>query len=101
MTRERGKTALMQSVQFQSIQVAERDGAEAAQIVWVDGCLAAVLVEVADPALADDAQGWYLQIGFGPCEGEGVLFRDLSAAEAWIRGRFGAAWAATPRRALA
>jgi hypothetical protein len=99
--RERGKTALMRSVQFQPIRVAEREGAEAAQIVVVDGCLAAVLVQVVDPALADDAQGWCLQIGFGPCDGEGVLFCDLAAAEAWVRGRFAAGWAATPRHALA
>ncbi|GJD92952.1 hypothetical protein [Methylobacterium iners] len=66
-------------VRFQPVTAATQQAHEPAQLVWVDQHLAALLV----PAEV----GWFLQVGFGRCEGEGVLFSTLAAADDWVRAR--------------
>jgi hypothetical protein len=64
-------------VKFNPIKAATLQSGEDAQLVWVNQLLAGLLV----PA----EEGWFLQIGFGPWEGEGTVFPSLAAAEAWVR----------------
>lgn len=66
-------------VRFQPVTAATQQACEPAQLIWVDQHLAALLV----PAEV----GWFLQVGFGRCEGEGLLFATLEAAEDWVRAR--------------
>ena len=66
-------------VKFEPVTVVTEHGSEQAQLVWADKHLVAVLV----PAEA----GWFLQIGFGPCAGEGVLFATTEMATAWVHHR--------------
>ena len=82
------------TVKFQPAWVAGASDGEEARLACANGCLVAVLLRVADPALPRDRRGWYLEAGFGPCHGEGVLFRSLRAAEAWVRGRLPPDWSA-------
>jgi hypothetical protein len=72
------------SVTFQSINAATDDSVEDAHLVWADGCLIAFLL----PA----TEGWFMQLGLGPCEGEGRLFPTISAAETWVRAQFSESW---------
>jgi hypothetical protein len=82
------------TVKFQPAWVAGGCDCEAARLACVSGRLVAVLLRVADPDLPRERRGWYLELGFGPCSGEGVLFRNLRAAETWIRDRLPPDWAA-------
>ena len=66
-------------VSFEAVCAATHAGAEEAKLVWAAERLVALLV----PAEV----GWFLQIGLGPCEGEGVLFPNIDAAERWVRDR--------------
>lgn len=80
----RGK-ALLQScsmtiqVRFETVTAATHQACEPAQLVWVNENLIALLL----PA----EHSWFLQLGFGRCEGEGLLFSTLEEAENWVRGR--------------
>jgi membrane protein implicated in regulation of membrane protease activity len=75
-------------IKFEPVTVVTDHGSEHAQLVWADRHLVAVLV----PAEA----GWFLQIGFGPCTGEGVLFATTEAAAAWVHHRMMQERAASP-----
>ena len=68
-------------VSFTEIQAATREAAEDARLVFANERLVALLV----PA----SQGWFLQVGFGPCEKEGMIFETLAAAADWVRECFG------------
>ncbi len=68
-------------IRFQPVTAATLQACEPAQLVWTDQHLSAVLL----PA----ENGWFLQIGFGPCDAEGLLFADLEAVEDWVRCRMG------------
>jgi hypothetical protein len=72
------------NVTFQPINAATDDSVEDAHLVWADGCLIAFLL----PA----TEGWFMQLGLGPCEGEGKLFPTIGAAEAWMRAQFSESW---------
>jgi len=57
-------------------------------LVLVDGQLAAVLVRLADEVHGADRGGWFLETGFGPCDGPVYpVFKSLDEAEAWVRRR--------------
>ena len=62
---------------FEAIRAATTDASEEARLVFANCRLVALLVP-AEP-------GWFLQLGLGPCEREGLVFETLEAAEAWIR----------------
>jgi hypothetical protein len=46
-----------------------------------DGVLFAIL---APAGAADEEPGWYLHLGFGPCDREGLIFRNLNEAGEWL-----------------
>lgn len=66
-------------VRFQPVTAATHQGYEPAQLVWANQHLTALLLRA--------EVGWFLQTGFGACEGEGLLFSTLEAAEDWVRTR--------------
>ena len=51
--------------------------------------LAAVLVRILPEPDEPSEEGWFLQVGFGPCNREGLIFPTLEAAEIWARTQFG------------
>ncbi len=76
---------------FIPIQLAALRGTEEARLVMVDAALAAVLVRILPEPDDRPEEGWFLQVGFGPCNREGLIFPTLEAAAAWTRAQFAAA----------
>jgi hypothetical protein len=67
------------------------DKSEQGLIVFADGVLVAVfsyLKETVDGSLQDR---WYLEAGFGPCDGTlpHPIFNSQDEAEQWVSGRLG------------
>ncbi|WP_238273026.1 hypothetical protein [Methylobacterium cerastii] len=65
------------AIDFESVRTATQNASEEAHLVRFNQHIVAVLL----PA----ETGWFLQMGFGPCEQEGLVFQSLTAAEAWVR----------------
>jgi len=59
---------------------------EEARAGFVDGMLTTILLPLATN-VSSEPEGWFQEIGFGPCAGEGRLFPNLEAAEAWMTAR--------------
>jgi hypothetical protein len=58
------------------------------RLVLADGQLAAVLVRLSDEVHGEERGGWFLETGFGRCDGtEHPVFESLDEAEAWVRRR--------------
>jgi len=56
------------------------------RLVLADGQLAAVLVRLSDEVHGEEQGGWFLEAGFGPCDGpEHPIFESFDEAEAWVR----------------
>ena len=70
------------------VQLAALRGSEEAHLVLVNEALAAVLVRVLPEPDERPDEGWFLQVGFGPCNREGLIFPTLEAAEVWTRAQF-------------
>ena len=64
-------------VSFEPIRAATRQAAEDGYLVYANRQLVALLVP------ADT--GWFLQLGLGLCEQEGLIFSRLREAEDWVR----------------
>jgi len=75
---------------FIPIQLATLRGTEEAHLVMVDAALAAVLVRILPEPDERPEEGWFLHVGFGPCNREGLIFATLEAAEVWTRTQFAA-----------
>ena len=72
-------------VEFRSCRIAASAGVEDGRICLVNDIIYAVLIRLLSSS--PEEQGWYLQIGFGPCDQEGLLFTRLSEAESWIQNQ--------------
>lgn len=70
-------------VSFEPICAAGQLEAEDACLVYANQQLVALLL----PA----ETGWFLHIGLGPCEREGLTFETLTDAATWVRTCFSAA----------
>ena len=75
---------------FIPVQLATLRGSEEGQLVMVDEALAAVLVRILPEPNERPEEGWFLQVGFGPCNREGLIFPTLEAAAAWTLAQFAA-----------
>jgi hypothetical protein len=72
------------SLHLQPVRVATGSDDTDSQLVFADGFLVAVLVQLSDQH-EDDAGLWFLEAGFGPIPGmDAPLFTDLDAAQDWI-----------------
>ena len=74
-------------IQFYPIDIGDPAGGEEAVLGLANGRLVAVLIRIALKG-SEDHGGFYLEVGFGPCAREGLLFASLQAAESWINHRF-------------
>ena len=71
----------MASFEFQSRRLATPDGSEEGVLCMRDGVLFAIL---APAGAVGEEPGWYLHLGFGPCDREGLIFRNLNEAGEWL-----------------
>src|SRR4051812_30650380 len=78
------------AVKFTSVSLATRKGEEPARLVFADDRLVAIIVPISPEDNEGASEGWYLEVAFGRCEGDGVLFASLPAVEAWVQERLAA-----------
>ncbi|TXN72025.1 hypothetical protein [Methylobacterium sp. WL6] len=75
------------NLRLQPVQVATGSGDQESRLVFADGFLAAVLVQLSDQH-GEDAGKWFLEAGFGALDDpRSPLFADLDAARIWIEIR--------------
>lgn len=75
------------SLRLQPVHVATGSADQDSQLVFADGFLVAVLVQLSNDH--DDAAGmWFLEAGFGPVDDPSPpTFADLDEAQGWIERR--------------
>ena len=72
------------SLHLQAVRLATGSRDEEGELVFVDGCLVAVLVRLSDEH-DDEAGMWFLEAGFGRVDHpHPPKFVDLEEAQAWI-----------------
>ncbi|MGH1592241.1 hypothetical protein ACRBEV_32485 [Methylobacterium phyllosphaerae] len=77
------------NLRLQPVQVATGSQDQDSRLVFHEGFLVAVLVQLSDQH-ETDAGKWFLEAGFGPVSDiSGPIFSDLSEAQAWICTRLG------------
>ena len=77
------------TLHLQPVRVAASSHDTDGQLVFADGFLVAVLVQLSGQHGAD-AGMWFVEAGFGPTSVIGArLFFDLDAAQSWIDLRLG------------
>ena len=69
-------------LEAQPCRLAMATGSEEASLCVRDGVIFAILVR--QTGAVPEEQGWYLQMGFGPCEGEGLIFTTIEEALGWV-----------------
>ena len=75
------------NLHFQPVQIATGSDDQESQLVFVDGFLAAVLVQLSDQH-DEDAGKWFLEAGFGRVDDyRAPIFADLGQAQDWIEAR--------------
>lgn len=76
-------------VHFLPVCLATRHGHEPARLVFVGDRMLAILAQLEAEQDVSGTGGWYLTVGFGPCEADGLLFPTLEAAKLWVREQLG------------
>src|SRR5215204_313012 len=71
-------------VRFEPVRIGGQYDGEDAWLGVVKSHIVMILVRVADEEIPVESQGWFMEIGFGPCRGEGRIFPTLDAAAKWI-----------------
>jgi hypothetical protein len=84
----RRETVVRSKIELHPIRVMtdsdDRDGL----LVTIDAHLIAVLVHLDSPAHGELRGGWFLEAGFGPCDGPSKpVFHRLEEAQNWIATR--------------
>ncbi len=78
----------MTHITLQPIPVMTGSQDHEGRLVLVNGQLAAVLVRLSDEVHGEARGRWFLETGFGRCDGaEHPVFESLDEAEAWVRRR--------------
>ncbi len=80
------------SVTFEPTRLATSGGGEDAYLVRVGNCLVALLVPLDGTVGKEHTTSWFLEIGFGPWNQEGLIFATQVEAEDWVRARLPTAW---------
>jgi hypothetical protein len=74
------------SLRLQPVQIATGSDDTESRLVFDDGFLVAVLVQLSDEH-ENEAGRWYLEAGFGQVDRvRSATFADLDEAQAWIAG---------------
>jgi len=77
------------SLRLQPVQVATGSDDQDSQLVFHDGFLVAILVQLSDQH-ETDAGKWFLEAGFGRVDDmHAPLFEDLDGAQIWVADRLG------------
>jgi hypothetical protein len=72
---------------FQPVQVATGSDDQESQLVFADGFLAAVLVQLSEQH-GENWGKWFLEAGFGRLDDyRAPIFEDLGEAQVWIEAR--------------
>lgn len=79
-------------VRFEPIRLGGNYVGEEACLGLIRSHVVTILVRVEDETLPCESQGWFLEIGFGPCRGEGRLFQTLDAAARWMISQLPPNW---------
>lgn len=75
------------NLRLQPVQVATGSADQIGQLVFHEGLLVTVLVQLSDEHEAATGM-WFLEAGFGPVDtATPPMFADLDAAQAWIEQR--------------
>jgi hypothetical protein len=75
------------SLRLQPVHIATRNHDSQSELVFADGFLVAVLVQLSEDH-EDEAGKWFLEAGFGPIEvPDPPTFADLDEAQGWIEQR--------------
>lgn len=75
------------NLRLQPVQVATGSEDQESQLVFHDGFLVAVLVQLSEQHEAE-AGMWFLEAGFGPVDtANPPTFNDLDEAQSWIEAR--------------
>lgn len=75
------------NLHLQPVQVATGSDDQESRLVFADGFLAAVLVQLSEQH-DEDAGKWFLEAGFGRVDDyRAPIFADLVEAQAWIEAR--------------
>ena len=78
----------MIAITLQPIPVMTGSQDHEGRLVLADGQLVAVLVRLADEVHGDKRGGWFLETGYGRCDGpQHPVFASLDEAQAWVRRR--------------
>lgn len=72
-------------VVFRPESLATANGDEPARLVFGDGRLVAVIVPISPEDNESDTEAWYLEVGFGRCRAEGLMFASLPEVEKWVQ----------------
>jgi hypothetical protein len=78
------------TIELRPCRVATSESSEEGCLVVANDVIAALLVRLDDETAGE--KGWFLQIGFGPCNEEGLLFTTLDDAGKWAAQRLEADW---------
>jgi hypothetical protein len=74
------------TVTLHPVEVMTGSGDQEGRLVFADRQLVAVLVYLDDVVHEDERGGWFLEVGFGPCNGaHQPVFGSLEEAEAWVQ----------------
>jgi hypothetical protein len=75
------------NLRLQPVQVATGSDDQESRLVFADGFLAAILVQLSRQH-AEDAGKWFLEVGFGRVDDyTAPIFADLGEAQGWIEAR--------------
>ncbi|TXN06775.1 hypothetical protein FV219_09175 [Methylobacterium sp. WL122] len=75
------------TLQLQPVQVATGSDDQESRLVFADGFLAAILVQLSEQH-GEDAGKWFLEAGFGRVDDyRAPIVASLDAAQTWIEAR--------------
>lgn len=78
----------MSEVELQPVRIRTESQDSEGRLALVDGELVAIFVRLDDPVHDSERGSWFLEAGFGRCDGVRPLpFRDLEEAAEWVKGR--------------
>ncbi len=74
----------MTDITLQPIPVMTGSQDHEGRLVLVDGQLVAVLVHLSDEMHGEERGRWFLEAGFGRCDGHHPVFESLDEAQTWV-----------------
>ena len=77
---------VLPTITLQPVNVMTGSHDQDGRLVFADGQLVAVLVQLDNVVHGDERGGWFLEVGFGPCSRSSQpVFEGLEEALAWVQ----------------